>query len=130
MADLRVIRDETPALSSDELQSRGNDLATDIRKAAVDAVRQSMHDVFLERGGVLTPAKIREWRGRARDALEAWQKVDALTSELLREIAKTTDAERTGMRRVVVPDGSGKPGHFTTAWVRDPAAEPDGNEET
>lgn len=92
MADLRVLRDESPALSRDELQARGNELATKARQAAIDAVRESMHSVFLERGVTLTPAKLRAWAYRARRARDAWQVVDEIISELLREFEKTTHA--------------------------------------
>ncbi|QOC24823.1 hypothetical protein IC744_16300 [Microbacterium hominis] len=90
MADLRVIRDESPALSREELQKRGNELATQVKQAAINAVRESMHSVYLERGVTLTPARLREWRHRARTARDAWQRVDDIASELLREVEKTT----------------------------------------
>lgn len=86
---LRVVRDETPALSPDELKKYGTELATQARKAAIDAVRESMHSVYLERGVTLTPAMLRQWRHRARTARDAWQRVDDITSELLREVEKT-----------------------------------------
>lgn len=93
---LRVVRDETPALSPDELRKHGTELATQARKAAIDAVRESMHSVYLERGVTLTPAMLRQWRHRARTARDAWQRVDDITSELLREVEKTTRTPGAG----------------------------------
>lgn len=123
MADLRVIRDETPALSDDELHARGNELATRARQAAIEAVRQSMVSEFLARGLSLQKSDLRRWRERAKTARKAWAKVEALTDELIREIEKNRDAALVGKKMTVVPDGSGRPGHYKTAWVDDPEQE-------
>lgn len=91
---LRALNQEAPALTPDELHKRGNALTTQIRKAAVEAVRESMHAEFLERKPSLSIADIRRWRHRAQTALKAWQEVDALASELLREVEKTSNLMR------------------------------------
>ncbi|WEK60520.1 MAG: hypothetical protein P0Y60_14560 [Candidatus Microbacterium colombiense] len=123
MSELRIIRDESPALSDDELHARGNELVTEARTAAIDAVRQSMISEFLARGLSLQKSDLRRWRERAKTAREAWAKVEALTDELIREIEKNQDAALVGKRMTVVPDGSGRPGHYMTAWVDDPDQE-------
>lgn len=119
MPDLRVVRDETPALSNDELQDRGNDLASEARRAAVDAVRESMIAEFMKRGISLTRADLLRWRYRAREARAAWEKVEALTDELIREIDKNAAASRVGKKLVTVPDGSGRPGRYVQVWKDD-----------
>ncbi len=117
MAELRIIRDETPALSDEELHARGNELVTEARQAAIEAVRESMISDFLSRGLSLQKSDLRRWRERAKTAREAWGKVEALTDELIREIEKNRDAALVGKKMVVVPDGSGRPNHYKTAWV-------------
>ncbi|MCK2034462.1 hypothetical protein [Microbacterium sp. KSW4-4] len=96
--NLRVVRDETPALSDDELRERGNDLARKAKRSAVDAVRKSMLSEFFEHGKPITRADLRRWRERAKSAREAWAKVEALTDELLREIEKNSAAARAGKK--------------------------------
>lgn len=44
--------------------------------------------------------------------------------ERFREIEKNRDAALVGKKMTVVPDGSGRPGHYKTAWIDDP--EPEG----
>lgn len=89
---LRAVDSESPPLTPAELKKRGGELASDARRAAIDAVRKSMHSEFLERGVTLGHSDILRWRGRARSALEAWREVDAITTELLNEIKKTKGA--------------------------------------
>lgn len=93
---LRAVQDETPALPRDELQERGNELLGRARVAAIDAVRESMRSEFVEKGKTLQARDVRRWRHFAREAAEAWQKVDVLTSELLREIEKAQGHDRKG----------------------------------
>lgn len=123
MVDLRVVQDETPALSDAELRVRGNELATEARQAAIDAVRHSMISEFLARGIQLQKSDLRRWRERAKTARDAWAKVEALTDELIREIDKNREATLVGKKMTVVPDGSGRPGRYKTAWVDDPGRE-------
>ena len=92
--NLRVVRDETPALSDAELRERGNDLASQAKRAAIDAVRESMVSEFLERGQSLTIPALRRWRDRAIRAREAWAKAEALTDELIREVEKNRASKR------------------------------------
>lgn len=85
-----------PPLSREELLEHGSALLKDARVAAIKAMRDSMHDEFIASNGrSLTRADIRGWRGRARKSIEAWQKVEAITSELLLEIERAERA-RTG----------------------------------
>lgn len=102
MGELRVIRDETPALSDDELRARGNELVTEARQAAIEAVRQSMISEFLARGLSLQKSDLQRWRERAKTAREAWAKVEALTDELIREIEKRVYAEYQGIAGLAV----------------------------
>ncbi|MDR6867510.1 hypothetical protein J2Y69_002114 [Microbacterium resistens] len=97
--NLRVVRDETPALSDAELRERGNDLAAQARRAAIDAVRESMVSEFLARGQSLTVPALRRWRERATLAREAWARVEALTDELIREVEKNRAAKRAVKQR-------------------------------
>lgn len=113
---LRAVRDETPALSDSELRKVGNDLATQAKIAAVEAVRQSMHPEFFERGKSLNIADLRRWRERAKSARKAWGEVEALTEELINEIEKNRAAARAGKQLKVVPDGSGRPGFYKAVW--------------
>lgn len=79
-----------PALSPDELLERGNELLKDARVAAIAAIRESMHSEFVASyGRKLSRADIRAWRGRARSSIEAWRKVESITTELLNEIERT-----------------------------------------
>lgn len=114
---LRVIRDESPALSDEDLHARGNELVTEARQAAIEAVRQSMVSEFLARGLSLQKSDLRRWRERAKTAGEAWAKVEAITDELIREIEKNRDAALVRKKMVVVPDGSGRPNHYMTKWI-------------
>lgn len=125
---LRVVRDETPALSDDELRNRGNQLAREAKRAAVDAVRASMLSEFFEHGKQVTAADLRRWQERAKSAREAWAKVEALTDELIREISKNREAARAGKRMTLAPDGSGSPGHYKIAWVEDAASVEQGDD--
>ena len=115
---LRSIKDETPALSREEVNRVGNELVSKARQAAVEAIGQSMVPEFVARSYTVNRAGILAWRSRARSAREAWQRVDDLLSEVLHELDKTLIEERKGMRLAVLPDG--KPGHFRTEWVPDP----------
>lgn len=130
MTHLRRVESESrPALSPDALHERGNELVTKARAAAIDAVRASMHTEFVEKAATVQRRDILRWRARAREALAAWREVESVCTELLNEIDRTDDASRAGMRRAVVPDGSGNPGHYMTAWVKDDDPESDDTEE-
>jgi hypothetical protein len=117
---LRVIRDEGDALDRDALQERGNELATQIRHAAAEAIKRSMVSDVFERGKPLLVPRLHWWKKQAREAIKAWQEVEALISELLLELDKFNAEERRGKTLTVIPDPSGKPGHYTTAWVDAP----------
>jgi hypothetical protein len=95
MPNMRLIRDESPARTKDELFEWGNRRITEARVAAVDAVRHSMHSEFLEKHKVVDVQQLRRWRGRARYALAAWRKVDDIVSEILREVEKASEANGT-----------------------------------
>lgn len=111
---LRAVEHEGKPLDDAAMQERGNQLASEIRQAAIEAVRQSMHAEFLERARPLTAGDIRRWRHRARTALEAWQTVDNLTSELLTELKRHEEAHY----RHELREQPGKPGHYE--YVRVP----------
>ncbi|UAJ79981.1 hypothetical protein IT072_02570 [Leifsonia sp. ZF2019] len=81
-------------MTKDELHERGNKLVTEARVAAVDAVRASMLTEFIEKHKTVDVQQLKRWRGRARDALGAWQRVDEIVSELLREVEKTYESEK------------------------------------
>ena len=49
------------------------------------------------------------------------RKVVVALPELLREVEKTTQAERAGKRLTAVPDGTGRPGHYRMAYVPEEA---------
>ena len=88
--NLRRVEDSSPPMTMSELQSWGNRKATEIRPAAITAVRRSMSQPrFLERGISLTPAMLRLWCDDAKRAREAWAQVEALTTELIYEVEKT-----------------------------------------
>lgn len=89
MADLRVIRDESPALNREELQERGNDLVTDARRAALTAIKLSMQPEYVERGRSIQRRDLLRWRGQAKAARDEWQKVIDATTELLTEMDRT-----------------------------------------
>ena len=112
---LRVIRDETPPLSQEELQERGNEMLRKARQATLDAIAASMPREFFRKQVKLTD--IDRLRDEARRAREAWAKVEAIVGELLLEVEKSRAKWREGKRLTVVPDGSGKPGRYKTAWV-------------
>lgn len=87
---IRALVDESPAMSAADLQEWGNGKVTQIRRAAIEAVRVSMGESrFLERGLSITPAMLRMWLYEARRARESWAQVEALTAELLHEVEKT-----------------------------------------
>ena len=67
--------------------------------------------------GPLPNARLRAWKSKAQDAVKAWQKVDALTSELVLELAKFEAEYRAGRKLVTKPDPSGKPGRYVAEWV-------------
>lgn len=84
MADLRVVSDETPALSRDELQSRGNGLLRDARLAMIEALHVSTGS-GLFRGGSFTPLMVKRLHEQAKESVAAWSKVEARLAELVRE---------------------------------------------
>lgn len=101
---LRAVTPIGEPLSREDLQKRGDDLVGRARVAAVDAVRESMHSVFLVRGNVVSPADVRAWRHRARTAIAAWREVESLTTELLNELDTARDAKRAERKS---PDSEG-----------------------
>ncbi|MCJ1709211.1 hypothetical protein [Microbacterium sp. VKM Ac-2923] len=75
---LRVIRDSGAALDREALQQRGNELATQIKRSAADAIQRSMIPDVFTRGEQLTRARMLTWRSQAAEAIKAWQQVDGL----------------------------------------------------
>jgi hypothetical protein len=94
-----VDKNTTPAMTPTELKEWGDDKLGEARRAAVEAVAASMHSEFLERGKSVTRADIRRWRGRARTAIDAWRKVESLTTEVLNEIERAEEQARTDVPR-------------------------------
>jgi len=94
---LRVVGEEPDPLSREEMQEYGNELVSESRQRAIEAMRASMISQFLapkRSVGGLSLADIRQWRWAARRALEAWQKVDALTSELIIAVDRAERARK------------------------------------
>ena len=90
---LRRVEPERPPLSRDALQKKGDALVSEARKAALDAVRRSMHSEFISVGKSISEADVWRWRGRARDSIAAWREVESITTELLVEIERVRKAD-------------------------------------
>lgn len=88
VVDLRLVGDESPALSLDELRSHGNVLLTDARRAAMDALHAST-SVDLFRRGNFSPAQVKVLHQQARAAVTAWAQVESALGELVREFDKS-----------------------------------------
>ncbi len=86
---LRVVGDEKPPLSREELRERGNDLVTEARKAAISAIGKSMVPEFVARGRSLQRRDLLRWRSFATGARDEWQVVIDKITELLHEMDKT-----------------------------------------
>lgn len=113
---LRAVKDETPPLSLDDLQKRGNEMLREARQATVTAIAASMpHEFF--RQGKTEVSDIRRLQDEARRARKAWAKVEAIVGEFLLEVEKSREKWREGKRLTVVPDGTGRAGHYKTEWV-------------
>lgn len=88
MSGLRVVTDETPPLTRDELQSRGNGLLRDARLAMIEALHISTGS-GLFRGGSFTPLMVKRLHEQAKEAVAAWSNVEAQLGELVREFDKS-----------------------------------------
>lgn len=85
---IRLVPDEgSEPLSINDLQAHGTAAAQKIRLAGLEAVRHSMPTALAKQPW--NRADLRYLSAQARKAAEAWNKVDALTSELLDQIDRS-----------------------------------------
>lgn len=111
---LRPVSDESPALSEDELQERGNELVTLARSAAIAATGKSMHPEFVQRGRPLHRADIVRWRQNAREAISAWREAEGHLTEIINELDKKSAQFRATHRQETTTDDGV---NYRTEWV-------------
>lgn len=87
---LRVIADDSDPLPIAELKSLGDQLLTQAKKAAGDALLASVQPEFLfQLHGSYGLTDVTHLRAKAKVAADAWAKVDQLLSELVNEVEKS-----------------------------------------
>lgn len=86
---LRVIEDDSEPLPLAELKSHGDQLLRDATNAAGDALMASVRPEFLFKRSSYNLRDVKQMQAMARDAVQAWAKVEATLSELLNEADKS-----------------------------------------
>jgi hypothetical protein len=93
--NLRAVPDdETSPLSLPELKSHGDQLLRAATNAAGDALMVSVRPEFLFKRSSYDLRDVKQMRAMAREAAQAWAKVEATLSELLNEVDKSKNGSR------------------------------------